>query len=426
MAFVAVPTRRTLGFTTTNTVTSAPQPPKKIDWPDSVREYVQRCFATDNAERSISPEEMQTKLKQVINGHAAQGDLNDIDWTTMPLPQELILAERKAAMTGQPSIPVRIPYLPPSTLAGAAGPMTSTSLKRKIDDNVMDIDTSETTAPWQQTVNPSHNVFEDRISYPTPAEAATHKKDKKQKKNNLFTADAFKSSTDLERRRQRFELDRPAAHDTSRDDTPMSEANDGPVIGTCQNLEKNYFRLTAPPKPETVRPLPILQKTLDLLKKKWRTENNYGYICDQFKSLRQDLTVQHIKNEFTVSVYELHARIALEKMDLGEYNQCQTQLRALYKQKLGGHPAEFLAYRILYFIYTCNRTDMNDVLSDLTPADREEPAVKHALEVRSALASGNYHRYFQLFLDTPNMGGYLMDMFVGRERLAALASICRA
>jgi len=142
--------------------------------------------------------------------------------------------------------------------------------------------------------------------------------------------------------------------------------------------------------------------------------------------LRQDLTVQHIKNDFTVSVYELHARIALEKMDLGEYNQCQTQLRALYKQHLGGHPAEFLAYRILYFIYTCNRTDMNDVLSDLTRTDREQPAVKHALEVRSALASGNYHRFFQLYLDTPNMGGYLMDIFVNRERLAAMASLCKA
>ena len=170
----------------------------------------------------------------------------------------------------------------------------------------------------------------------------------------------------------------------------------------------------------------MLEKTLELLKQKWRDESNYSYICDQFKSLRQDLTVQHIKSEFTVKVYELHARIALEKGDLGEYNQCQTQLRALYKQNLGGHPSEFLAYRILYFVYTVNKTDMNDVLADLTPKDREDPAVKHALEVRSALALGNYHRFFQRFADAPGMGAYLIDMFVGRERLATLANICRA
>lgn len=197
-------------------------------------------------------------------------------------------------------------------------------------------------------------------------------------------------------------------------------------MGRCQTLEKNYFRLTSAPNPDTVRPLPILEQTLDLLKKKWRKEGNYGYICDQFKSLRQDLTVQHIRTEFTVTVYEIHARIALEKGDLGEYNQCQTQLRVLYAQQLGGHPTEFKAYRILYFIYTRNWTAMNDALADVTAEDKQDPAVKHALDVRSALALGNYHRFFQLYLDTPNMGAYLMDMFVGRERLAALAAICRA
>jgi len=136
--------------------------------------------------------------------------------------------------------------------------------------------------------------------------------------------------------------------------------------------------------------------------------------------------VQRIKNDFTVTVYEIHARIALEKGDLGEYNQCQTQLRALYAQNLGGNPVEFKAYRILYFIHTSNRTALNDVLADLTTAEKEEKAIKHALDVRSALALGNYHRFFRLYLDTPNMGAYLMDMFVVRERLAALSNICKA
>jgi hypothetical protein len=68
---------------------------------------------------------------------------------------------------------------------------------------------------------------------------------------------------------------------------------------------------------------------------------------------------------------------------------------------------------------------MNDVLSELTTADKAERAIKHALDVRSALALGNYHRFFQLYLDTPNMGAYLMDMFVARERLAALAAVCK-
>jgi len=68
------------------------------------------------------------------------------------------------------------------------------------------------------------------------------------------------------------------------------------------------------PNPALVRPQPVLEKTLLLLKTKWKKDHDYPYVCDQFKSVRQDLTVQHIKNPFTVTVYETHARIALEKV----------------------------------------------------------------------------------------------------------------
>jgi hypothetical protein len=124
-------------------------------------------------------------------------------------------------------------------------------------------------------------------------------------------------------------------------------------------------------------------------------------------------------------VYEIHARIALEKGDIGEYNQCQTQLRSLYALGLKGNPVEFKAYRILYFIHTANRTGMNDTLADLTTAEKETFPIKHALAVRSAMALGNYHKVFRLHLDTPNMGAYLMDKFVVRERLAAMCIICK-
>lgn len=112
--------------------------------------------------------------------------------------------------------------------------------------------------------------------------------------------------------------------------------------------------------------------------------------------------------------------------DLGEYNQCQSQLATLYKEGLPGHKGEFLAYRILYLLHTCNRSDMNDLLANLTQTDKSNPSVQHALEVRNALATSNYHKFFKLYLEAPSMGGYLMDSFVPRERLAALACICKA
>lgn len=82
-------------------------------------------------------------------------------------------------------------------------------------------------------------------------------------------------------------------------------------VGTCQNLEKSYFRLTEAPNPATVRPLAVLRKTLKMLEAKAKDGASYSYLCDQYKSLRQDLTVQHIRNDFTVKAYENHARLAL-------------------------------------------------------------------------------------------------------------------
>ncbi|KAF9406115.1 hypothetical protein BGZ94_003241, partial [Podila epigama] len=166
--------------------------------------------------------------------------------------------------------------------------------------------------------------------------------------------------------------------------------------------------------------------TLELLKQKWREDANYTYICDQFKSVRQDLTVQRIKNELTVSVYEIHARIALEKGDLGEYNQCQTQLRQLYEYNIPGNVMEFTAYRILYQLHTRNPSDINAMLATLTTSQKENPAVKHALQVRTAMASSNYYKLFKLYMLAPNMGGYLMDQFVDRERVEAMKVICKA
>ncbi|KAG0286456.1 hypothetical protein BGZ96_009441 [Linnemannia gamsii] len=198
------------------------------------------------------------------------------------------------------------------------------------------------------------------------------------------------------------------------------------IVGTSLQLEKNYLRLTSAPDPSTVRPVHVLQKTLDLLKEKWRKDQNYAYICDQFKSVRQDLTVQRIKSEFTVTVYEIHARIALEKGDLGEYNQCQTQLKQLYEYNLQGHVMEFTAYRILYLLHTRNPSDIIAMLASLTPSQKHDPAVKHALKVRTALASSNYHALFKLYISAPNMGGYLMDQFVERERVEAMKMICKA
>ena len=387
----------------------------RVAWPDAVRAYVQRAFAVENVLPNVSKQEMEVRLKQIIAQAVQENTLWTTDWSKALLPQEVIAKECKTASL----ISSNPPWgngVTPLTISDTNSKASDTpSKKRKSSELDPHPDGQDKVPPWRiaPSYNTTHNVFEDRISYP----------DKRQRGE-----EKTKGSSKFQKRKQRLEnghFGQHAQRSYSPDTTSSAPEKDpGPVIGRCQILEKKYFRLTSAPNPDTVRPLPVLENALDFLKAKWKMERNYSYICDQLKSLRQDLTVQHIKTTFTVTVYELHARIALEKGDLGEYNQCQTQLRALYSQNLGGHPEEFKAYRILYFIHTCNRTDMNDVLADLTAAEKQHNAIWHALEARSALALGNYHRFFQLYLETPNMGAYLVDMFVNRERLVALSNIC--
>lgn len=340
---------------------------------------------------------METQLKETIQNATESGQLYTLDWAAMPLPQDLIKDARAKRLQGLQGLKIR------------DSPTIGKKRKSLDMDNADDNSRSATAAPWHR------NSLESRASY---APNNTRLPDEPLAKSKYQ-----KASEKRQKRQERFNFDNNAPT-PQRSPTPPPPA--GPVVGTCEKLEKSYLRLTAPPKPEVVRPEAVLRKTLELLKKKWRKESNYSYICDQFKSMRQDLTVQRIKNDFTVRVYENHARIAMEKGDLGEYNQCQTQLMALYKLGLKGNPNEFKAYRILYFIHTANRLALNDALADLTTAEKSEPSIKHALDVRSALAMGNYHRFFQLYQDPPVLGGYLMDMFVGRERLAALCAICKA
>lgn len=199
------------------------------------------------------------------------------------------------------------------------------------------------------------------------------------------------------------------------------------IRGTSSELEKQYLRLTAPPDPATVRPLPVLRSALTLVKRKWKANQDYAHSCEQLKSIRQDLTVQAIKEEFTAEVYEVHGRLALENRDLSEFNQCQTQLFDLYQAGVRtASSLEFIAYRVLYFVYRAAHSDLARLLVQLDAAARQSAPVAHALQVHAALVADNYAAFFRLYLGAPNMAAYLMDLFVDPMRRSAYRIISKA
>ncbi|KAJ3025950.1 UNVERIFIED_CONTAM: hypothetical protein HDU68_006422 [Siphonaria sp. JEL0065] len=391
-----------------------------------LKAFVDRVFAAAGTE--ARKKEAEAYLKPIIEQIQLKGAMNTTDWDKMSIPA-FLLTDRGSSADDNIN----------STNSRNFSLSTVTKKRKKFS---LDLPEDRGNVPQSPTLTSSNlktkhaKLTSSTDNEPSPSPLAflpqhlhTEEISRREERARRFMdmdGAKYKQKQRDSAKAARERALQAAAFARGEENPDVIDWDEYTIIGVCELLEKSYLRLTSAPDPATVRPLHVLRKSLDLLGRKWKQDQNYTYICDQFKSLRQDLTVQRIKNDFTVKVYESHARIALEKGDVGEYNQCQAQLKELYRHGIQGCKDEFLGYRILYMVFTMNRTEQVRILSELTPQETIAPSVQHALSVRMAVSTGDYHTLFKLYNSSPFMSIYLMDLFIERERIKTLKTISRA
>ena len=73
-----------------------------------------------------------------------------------------------------------------------------------------------------------------------------------------------------------------------------------------------------------------------------------------------------------------------------------------------------------------DNVELGRAIARLSASQKKDPGIHHALAVHTAVTTGNYHKLFQLFVKPVNLNADLMDHFVERERVAALAKISKS
>ncbi|WKY02051.1 hypothetical protein Q1695_015792 [Nippostrongylus brasiliensis] len=428
-------TRTTQSTTPQKIVTQAPsvvanQSPGGLGvMPDNVRRYVERAYLA--AQCAEDRQKVQEYLEKRLRPLLQAGTTRAIDWDREPLPHERNY-ELPASWTPVATLRASMQ----ANVVGKSSAHTKHDRKRTASpdakvESKRDRHSSSSSSDVE-IIKVKSIVSKKKSQKERKREGHLSKKEKKrqnhaekQQKKDTARWHVEEDSTRIEERARRFADDaRVAAVSAVAASRPVRMRL---VKGTCQNIEKSFFRLTAAPDPSQVRPLEVLEKSLENVKNKYRSKAPYQYLSDQLRSIRQDLTVQRVRNKFTVLVYEINARIALENKDREEFNKCQSQLKLLYNEipDCPNEP-EFVAYRLLYYIAMSNTLDISSLLKGLPDAMRSDECVSFALRVRRALNLGNYPTLFRLFNSAPKMCSFIMDLFVERERKAALMQFFKA
>lgn len=340
-----------------------------MEWPESLYNYVAKCYMKCHS--PLDKDMCEITLKGKITMAANRGELFTKDWENEPMPafhsdrvqqqpaqQAKPLQQSPAHNIFNTSKNVVTGQL--SQFQNASSPAKkgiSTPLGARLGKSIMPKkrsarSSSSRSRSRSRSLSPprkrhssdddgSGKYFNNRSAVPASNKVNNKKKIKKEKmaqKSSAFYTKSgaagmggFIDSTDSERLKKRADrfnklsikapstaspfnprkkLSVPTAFNPIIDDSLEDNLDllNFHITGTCRDLEKPFLRLTRAPEASEVRPVDVLVFSLQNVKNRWIEKQDYYYACDQLKSIRQDLTVQGIRDEFTIKVYETHAR----------------------------------------------------------------------------------------------------------------------
>lgn len=365
-------------------------------YPESLKRYINKCFGMckNENEKKIISKDIINKIKKV----AGKGLLSNHNWDN----------ESVVAITNKPKLAF-------DSSKVLKNQIMVNDIKEKMDNE----DVVEASfCPAQQIL--FKNQKKDKLDL-------TAKNNKHGFVNNNSAQEVnkvVKSSNNKKKEKNKQKKSKVLISNTqSNDDIKLNI--DDQLIGTSKSLEKPYFRLAGDTLPDIseIRPLSVLKKSLNYCLKKFAKNNDYDYICEQLRSIRQDLLVQRIEDEFCVKVYETHSILAIKHHDLENLNQSMTSLETLYGLNFGvfDHICKFYGYRILYLIGVDDINGMYSFIPKIPENILMSNEIQFALKVWKASSCGEYTTFFNLMKEATPLCASVMSIKADYMRFLALS-----
>ncbi|GMI95866.1 yeast Sac3 homolog B [Hibiscus trionum] len=242
-------------------------------------------------------------------------------------------------------------------------------------------------------------------------------------------------------------------------DLDQYERLDGDRNQTSEFLAVKKYNRTAEREANLIRPMPVLQKTidylLDLLDQPYddRFLGIYNFLWDRMRAIRMDLRMQHFFDQGAITMLEQMIRLHIIAMhELCEYtkgegfsegfdahlnieqmNKTSVELFQMYddhRKKGINVPTEkeFRGYYALLKLdkhpgYKVEPAELSLDLAKMTPEIRQTPEVLFARNVARACRTGNFVAFFRLARKASYLQACLMHAHFAKLRTQAFASL---